>query len=97
MESPSTKSELVQLALKVEFISSFRSFSTSNIAGQKNQIPLCNVRESTKVEKCGRNNLDGSTFHVAKTCRDASREGQRQRDLSKTKCYNCGQIEYIKA
>lgn len=97
LESPRTKSELVQLALKVESTSSFRSSSTSNVAGRENKMPVRDVGESTKLGKRGRNDHDGPAFPVAKARRDEPREGQGQRDLSKTKCYNCGQMGHIKA
>lgn len=90
LESPRTKSELVQLALKVKSTSSFRSFSISNVAGRENKILVRDVGESTKLGKRSRNDDDRPAFPVAKACRDKPRERQGQRDLSKTKCYNCG-------
>lgn len=96
LESPKTKSELVQLALKVESTSSFRPSSTSNVAGRGNQMPVRDVGDSTRLGKRGRNDNDGPGFPVTKPRRDEPTERQGQRDFSKTKCYNCGEMGHIK-
>lgn len=100
LESPKTKSELVQLALKVESTLSFCSPSKSNPAARGNQIQTRDIREtnrSTKLGKRGRIDNDGPRFPVTKPRRDEPTEAQGQRDLSKTKCYNCGQMRHISA
>ena len=76
LESPKTKSELVQLALKVECTLSFRSSNTSKVAGRENQMPVRNVWESTKLGKRSNNDHDGPAFPAAKARRDEPREGQ---------------------
>ncbi len=97
LESPKTKSELVQLALKVESTSSFRPSSTSNVAVRGNQMPVRDVGDGTKLGKRGRNENDGPGFPVTKPRRDEPTEGQGQRDFSRTKCYNCGEMGHIKS
>ena len=97
LESPKTKSELVQLALKVESTSSFCPLSTNNIAGRGNQMPVCDVGENSKLGKRGRTDYDGLGNSSTKSCREEPAEAQGPRDISKTKCYNCGQKEHIKA
>ena len=97
LKSPKTKSELVQLALKMESTSSFRSSNTGTVAGRETQMPVRDIGDSTKLGKRGRNDHDGPAFPDAKARRDEPKEGQRQRDLSKTKCYNFGQMGQIKS
>ena len=60
-------------------------------------MPVRNFGKSTKLRRRGRNDHDRSVFPVTKARRDEPREGQGQRDFSKTKCYNCGQMEHNKA
>ena len=60
-------------------------------------MPVCDIGKSTKLKKRDRNNLDELAFSVTKAFGDQLRERQGQRDCSKTKYYNCGQIRYIKA
>ena len=100
LESPKTKSELVQLALKVESTLNVRPPSTSNVTARGNQMPFCDVGEtnqSTKLGKRGRSDHDEPGFPATKPRRDEPTEGQGQRDLSKKKCYNCGQMGHVKA
>lgn len=75
------KSKLLSLAFKVESISSFCSFSTSNVAGQENQISVRDIGENIKLEKCGRNDHNSPAFPIAKIYKDESREGQKQHDF----------------
>lgn len=84
LESLKTKSELVQLALKVESSSSFCPSSTSN------GMPVRDIGDSIKLGKCSRNDHDGPGFPATKPRRNAPTEPEGQRDLSKIKCYNYG-------
>lgn len=100
LESPKTKIELIQLAVKVESTSSFRPPSTGNVAARGNQMLFRDAGEtnqSTKLGKRGRNDHDRPGFPAPKPRRDEPTEGQGQRDFSKTKCYNCGQMGHIEA
>lgn len=69
---------MVQLALKIESISSFRSSNTSNIVGWENQMPVFDVEKSTKLEKHNKNDHNGPVFPILKVCRDKPREKQGQ-------------------
>lgn len=86
LESPKTKSELLQLALKVESTSSFRP---------GNSVPVPDVGENTKPGKRSRNETDGFGPPTVKLRKEEPPEGQG-REFSKTKCYNCGQMGHIK-
>lgn len=96
LESPKTKNELVQLAIKVESTSSFCSSNTSNVAARGNKMPIRDVGEGTKPGKRNRDDNDGIGFPATKPGEDKPVEDQRQ-DLSKTKCYNCGEMGHIKS
>ena len=94
LESPKTKSELVQLALKVESTMSFRPPGASNLAAWGKQSQSRNIGEmnrGTRLGKRGRNKNDGSEFPVWK------KEARVERDFSKIKCYNCGKMGHISA
>ena len=53
--------------------------------------------QSSKPRKRDRKDNDGSRFPTTKLCKDEPTEEQGQRNLSKTKCYNYGQMGHIKA
>ena len=94
LESPKTKSELVQLALKVESTMSFRPSGADNWAALGKQSQSRDIREMNRgirLGKRGRNKSDGSEFPVVK------KEARVERDFSKINCYNCGKISHISA
>lgn len=75
----------------MKFTSSFCSSSINNV------LFVCDIVDSIKLGKRSRNDHDKLGFPGAKSCRDVSTESKGQSDFSKAKCYNCGQIGYIKA
>lgn len=91
--------------LKVESTLSFCLASTINPAARGTPMHPRDVGEanqSTKLGKRSRNDYDGSeflsTFPAAiKPRRDEPTEAQGQRDLLKTKCFNCGRMGNISA
>ena len=73
LESPKTKSELIQLILIVKFTLNFCPPSISNITVWENQMLFCDVgktNQSTKLKKHGKNNYDKSGFSITKLCKD---------------------------
>ncbi len=94
LEFPKIKSELVQLALKVESTMSFRPPGASNWAARRKQSQSRDIGEmnrGTKLGKRSRNENDGSKFPFVK------KEARVEQDFSKVKCYNCGKIGHISA
>lgn len=94
LESPKTKSELVQLALKIESTMSFRLPGARSLAARGKQSHSRDVGEmnrGSRLGKRGRNEVDGPESPVVK------KEARAERDFSKIKCYNCGEMGHISA
>ena len=100
LESPKTKSELIQLALKVEFTAAFQG----NSSGTKVARSQATRTEGSNLGKGGkrvRSEMDSdgggtsapSAFRIRKD--DSTTGGRPTRDLSRVKCYNCGQLGHI--
>lgn len=103
LESPKTKIELIQLALRIEATSSFRLIGAGR---QANRVIPGRPRNTvdnvggTRPAKLSRSedetggSLLGSPVR-ARPRREDPTLPQTRRDYSKTKCYNCCQLGHI--
>ncbi len=92
MEFLKTKSELVQLALKVESTRSFCPPCVRNWVAREKQSQSHDIGEmnrGTRLAKRDRNENDGSGFPIVE------KEAQVEQDFSKIKGYNCGKMGHI--
>ena len=100
LESPRSKSELIQLALKVESTAAYRGYSSGTNASQGHVIGM-NNGGGGKRGKRARPDTDlygggTSAFTVSRPRKDDSTmESRPPRDLSRVKCYNCGQLGHV--
>lgn len=97
LESPQSKSELIQLALKVESTAAYRGTGIGTNVIRTHGIESDN-RKGRKRARPEADSDEGSTLAPA-TSRfwkdDAKIETRPLRDLSRVKCYDCGQLGHI--
>lgn len=99
LESPQSKSELIQLALKVESTTVYRGHSSGTNASQSHATGIENGGGG-KGGKRARSDTDsygGRTLAPASRSQknDSTMESYPPRDHSRVKCYNCGQLGHI--
>lgn len=97
---PGSKSELVQLALKIESMVAYQIYSFWTNATQDHIIEIDNrdrkkggKRAKSDIDSYGRGTL---AFTTSWSCKNNPIiESQTQQDIPKMKYYNYGQLEYI--
>ena len=100
LESPKTKSELIQLALKVESTAAFRGNGLGTNAARSQAIGTkgSNLGKGGKRVRSEMDSYGGGTSAppISRIRKDDSTTDNRPtRDLSRVKCYNCGQLGHI--
>lgn len=103
LESPKTKNELVQLALKIEATASFRPTGAGNQDNKARTSRAWNAVDSsggTRLAKRGRPDEEAVELSLgspvsSRPRREEPNQPRAQRDFSKTTCYNCGQLGHI--
>lgn len=100
LESPKSKSELIELALKVESTAAYRGHGSGTNAFQGPGTGTNNVGEGKRGKRVrsdrdsyGNNGSGPATSRVRKD--KPVVDTRPARDLSRVKCYNCGQLGHI--
>lgn len=103
LESPKTKNELIQLALKIESTASFRSTGARNQANKASTSRTWDLVDSsagTRPAKRGRPDDEAVELSFglpvsSRPWREEPNQPRVQRNFSKATCYNCGQLGHI--
>ena len=100
LESPKNKAELIQLALKIESTSALRGTISATYHGRSQTSTGENIIPSRSGKRTRtEGNLQDSILSAPAPLRirkdESASDSRPARDLSKVKCYNCGQLGHI--